>query len=284
MNHFDDADDRLKNPGRNSWDLHSIYELFGYTNRLPPDASGEVQYQGVRVILRTEQETKRNKSRAMGRIIVECGCGKFLSFGRMEQHAKACEYAAATLYLTPRIPPIEEIMYVIDQTAGTIHFDQEEVLDFIDYCREAWLTIPKDPELQNAMHAEWESPNVTMRWLMSEFDVKITQAYNRIPRFRVIDDAGKVFGTWQSRLQAENAAFNYQAAYPDPNQPGPFIIHGQFHLIDIRDEHERVGNEAHIYGLAAHPRSDDANDLIATGQWDFIHGDGNWVYNGNAPW
>lgn len=272
---FDDFDERIENPGRRVWDLHSVYELFGFNDRLPKDASGEVDYQGVKVILRTADETDRSKSKAMGRIIVKCGCGKTLSFGRMEQHAKACEYARGTLYLTPRIPPIETLMQFIN--ANGAEFTEEEVLDFIDYCREAWMSIPKDPNLQNAMRAEWRDISVTLNWVMSEFEIQMTRDYDWVPRFRAFLHDGTILGTWNTNLQAENAVYSYIASHEIVDEAiAPRII-------NITDTYGRVGLEPHIYGLAAHPNSDDSLELVATGQWELTKGDGMWMYVGMYP-
>ncbi len=273
-------DERLNNPGRSAWDYRSVYDLFfdpltwRTSEKIPPNASGEVEYQGVRVILLTAEQTKRNKSKAMGRIVVECGCGKVLSFGRMEQHAKACKYARATLYLTPRIPPIEELISaVLRNSTDHFEFHKDEIEDFIDYCREAWLSLPKDPELQNAMRAEWVGPSATLRWVMSELYVEETRYYDRIARWRVTH-VGKVFGTWPTEIEAENAG----------NEDSKTSGWLTWQISDITDDKGRVGNEAYIWGSTVHPTSDDSLELVATNQWEFINGDGTWVYIGDPPW
>lgn len=90
----------IENPGE--WTMKRIYALFGLEgDRIPPEMRDERMYKGVKIVLRSSDEVKAGRgqkgAKTLHRIVAHCGCGKVIGFGRMEQHAKVCDWARMTM-------------------------------------------------------------------------------------------------------------------------------------------------------------------------------------------
>lgn len=86
--------------GADAWNWRRVFWVLGLSISEQKIAvhqqPNEVIYRGVRVILLPVENFELRRA-GKARIIVECGCGKTVGYGRMVQHAKACNDARATL-------------------------------------------------------------------------------------------------------------------------------------------------------------------------------------------